>query len=465
MLPGRDRQLTTAAVTVGMILSALEATAVAAAVPTAVGGMGEIGRYSWVFSAYLLTSTITIPLFGKLADLYGRKRTYVVSVVIFLVGSCLCGVAQTLPQLAAFRAIQGVGAGGMLPISSVILGDIFSLEERGRMQALFSAVWAFASLVGPLVGGFLTDTLSWRWIFFLNLPFGFVSIALLVRHFREEPPPREHGLDVWGTAALAASAALLLMGLIEGGHAWGFGDPRTIGMFVGSAIALAWFLKLQRRTPEPTLPLEIFSNRVIAVSSLGNATLGATLYALTAFVPLFGQAVLGGTATDAGKLLTPLLVGWPIASTIAGRMIGRMSYRRMAILGGLFLSVGALALASMGPNPHRLFLPTVLFAFGLGLGFLSMPYFLGVQNAVPWRLRGVARAASNSFVRSAARSASPRSAPSCRPSWRGPSQEIPTSRSTPSSAPLSPRSVSWRSPTPMTRRSRWCSSWSPPSHS
>src|SRR5215208_6465098 len=215
MQPGRDRQLVTAAVMLGLFLAALEATAVAAALPTAVGEMGGVSRYSWVFSVYLLTSTVTVPLFGKFADLYGRKRTYHVAVGLFLLGSALSGMSRSIMQLVFFRAIQGLGAGGVMPVAITVSADIYTLEERGRVQGLFSGVWALASLMGPLLGGVITDLLSWRWVFYINVPFGIASAVILERYLHEERVRRSHELDVAGTLTLTAAVTLLLVGLIE----------------------------------------------------------------------------------------------------------------------------------------------------------------------------------------------------------------------------------------------------------
>ncbi|HSF44159.1 MAG TPA: MDR family MFS transporter [Thermoanaerobaculia bacterium] len=390
MQPGRQRQLVTGSILLGMFLAALEATAVAAAVPTAVGELGGVARYSWVFSAYLLTSTTTGPLFGKLADLYGRKPIYQVAVFFFLLGSVLCGLAQTFDQLVLFRAVQGLGAGGVMPVAITITGDIYTLEERGRIQGVFSGVWALASLVGPLLGGLITDTLSWRWIFYLNIPFGLASAWMLQRYLREETPRHEHKLDILGTVSLTAAVTLLLLALIEGPEAWGWSDPRTIGFLAGAAVSLAVFFWQERRAPEPMLPLDLFENRLIAVASLGNLLLGALLYSITAYVPMFGQGVLGGTAVDAGTILAPILLGWPIASILAGRLLLRVGYRPM-VLGGNFLIVaGAVLLAGVDGDTTRTGIMVSMMIIGFGLGFVSMPYMLGPQNAVPWNRRGVA---------------------------------------------------------------------------
>src|SRR5947209_7043594 len=397
MQPGRERQLVTAAILLGMFLAALEATAVATAVPTAVGELGGVAHYSWVFSAYLLTSTTTVPLFGKLADLFGRKRTYQVSVAFFLLGSALSGLSRSFAQLVIFRAVQGLGAGGVQPVAITITGDIYTLEERGRIQGIFSGVWALSSLLGPLLGGLITDALSWRWIFYVNVPFGLLSAWLLQIWLREETPRRQHKLDVLGTVSLTAAVTLLLLALLEGPSAWGWGDARTLGLLAGSLVCLAVFFWQERRAPEPMLPLDLFRNRLIAVSSAGNTLVGALLFALTAYVPMFGQGVLGGTAVDAGTILAPILIGWPIASTIAGRMLMRVGYRSMSLGGGVLIVAGSALLALTGPGTGRAPVMLAMMIVGLGLGFTSMPYLLGVQNAVPWQRRGVATSSVQFF--------------------------------------------------------------------
>jgi EmrB/QacA subfamily drug resistance transporter len=397
MQPGRERQLVTAAVLLGMFLAALEATAVATAVPTAVGELGGVAHYSWVFSAYLLTSTTTVPMFGKLADLFGRKRTYLWSVAIFLVGSVLCGLAHTFPQLILCRAIQGLGAGGVSPIATTIVGDIYTLEERGRIQGIFAGIWAAASLIGPLLGGMITDTLTWRWIFYLNIPFGLLSAVMLQRFMREEARRTEHRLDVLGTLSLTAAVTLLLLALLEGPGTWGWLDVHTLGLLAGAGAGLALFLWQERRAPEPMLPLDLFDNRLIAVASVGNVLIGALLYALTAYIPMFGQGVLGGSAMMAGSILAPILLGWPIASTLAGRFLMRIDYRRMAIVGGVMVIAGTALLVHLDEHTSRTWIWISMLITGFGLGSVSMPCLLGVQNAVPWQRRGVATSSVQFF--------------------------------------------------------------------
>jgi len=395
--PGRERRFVTAALVLGMFLAALEATAVGTAMPTVVAELGGVSRYSWVFSAYLLTSTTTVPMFGKLADLYGRRRIYLVSVTLFMLGAALSGTATSFTQLIVYRALQGLGAGGVQPVTITVVGDIYTLEERGRMQGLFSGVWAVSSLVGPAAGGFITDFLSWRWVFYLNVPFGLVSAFLLAAYLREETERHEHSLDVAGTLSLTIAVALLLLALLEGSEAWGWTDLRTLAMIAGSGVGILYFLAQEQRAPEPMLPLELFRVPVIAVSSLGSVVIGTTMFCASAFVPMFTQGVLGGTAIDAGMTLAPMSIGWPIASTLSGWMAVRWGYRPFAIAGAAFATAGSVLLSTANVWSGRGLVMAAMFIVGLGLGFMATPYLLAVQNAVPRRRRGVATSSVQFF--------------------------------------------------------------------
>ena len=380
-----------------MFLAALEATAVATAMPTAVARLGGMERYSWAFSIYLLTSTTTVPLYGKLADLHGRLRIYLIGMTLFLVGSALCGAATSFNQLILFRAIQGLGAGGVMPVSITLIGDIFTLEERAKMQGVFSGVWGVASLIGPAVGGFVTDAFSWRYVFLFTIPFGVLSAILLKIFLREQEIRREHKLDLIGTALLTLSIAFLLIAILEGSEVWGWSNPRTIGLLVASVVAFILFTRQERVTPEPTLPFELFTIPVIAVASAGSIILGAMLFTFTAFVPMYAQGVLGGTASEAGLPLVGMSVGWPIASAVAGRLMIRVGYRPLVVLGAAIVVAGASALAfTSGSTPMSLLVAS-MFLIGVGNGLISTPYLVSTQNAVPYNRRGVATSASQFF--------------------------------------------------------------------
>jgi EmrB/QacA subfamily drug resistance transporter len=380
-----------------MFLAALEATAVGTAMPTVVADLGGVSRYSWVFSAYLLTATTTVPMYGKLADLFGRRRIFTVAIALFLGGAILCGTAHSLNQLILYRAIQGLGAGGVMPVSITLVGDIYTLEERGKMQGIFSAVWATSSLVGPAAGGLITDLLSWRWVFYINLPFGIASIILLRAFLREEGTRRQHRLDYLGTASLTLSVAVLLLALLEGPELWGWMDSRTLGMLLFSVLGLTVFLWQEGRAQEPMLPLELFRIRVIAVASLGGLLMGTLMYVAAAFVPMFTQGVLGGTAIDAGMTLAPMSIGWPIASTASGWLLMRFGYRPFILAGSAFGILGCLLLAAADPGSGKVPVMVAMFFLGMGLGFTSTPYLLAVQNAVPWNRRGVATSSVQFF--------------------------------------------------------------------
>lgn len=382
----------------GMALAALDTTIVGTALPSIVGKLGGFDLYSWVFSIYLLTSTTTVPIYGKLADLYGRKSIFFIGTAIFLFGSIASGASQSMEQLIIFRAIQGLGAGAVVPIVLTIIGDIFDLAERARMQGFFSGVWGVFSVVGPALGGFIVDHLSWRWVFFINIPFGLLSALLLLLAFQENVERSKPKLDYAGTIVLTSSIIALLFALLQGGTSWAWISPQSLGLFATFVLTLLLFLWLEHRAPEPILPLMLFKDRIIAISSIGGLILGVVMFGVTTYVPLFVQGVKGGTATDAGIVLTPLLLSWPISSYISGRLVLRFGYRRIAILGALLSVLGTVMLLFFRPDTSVFFIVVAMLLMGTGLGMGSIAFILSVQNAVPWRQRGVATA-STQFVR------------------------------------------------------------------
>jgi EmrB/QacA subfamily drug resistance transporter len=381
----------------GMSLAALDTTIVGTALPSIVGKLGGITLYSWVFSAYLLTSTTTVPIYGKLADLYGRKPLFLFGTALFLLGSAASGAAQSMEQLILFRAIQGLGAGAVLPIVLTIIGDIFELKERARVQGLFSGVWGLSSIVGPAIGGVIVDHFSWRWVFYINIPFGLLSAFLLIISLQEHVERRKHSLDYLGTLTLTGGIVALLFATLQGGTSWAWDSLPSIGLFAAAAILLLLFLLQERRAAEPILPLTLFNNRIIAIASIGGVILGVVMFGLTSYVPLFVQGVKGGTATNAGITLGPLLLAWPIAATLSSRIVIRYGYRFTTVVGAILeaAGVGIVALFNVDTG-----LPLIIFAMaitGTGLGMLSTAFVLSVQNAVPWNLRGVATASTQFF--------------------------------------------------------------------
>lgn len=387
------RKATTVAVLLGTFLAALEYTIVGTAMPTIIGELGGMHIYAWVFSAYLLTSTTSVPLFGKLADLVGRKPIYLIGVATFMLGSGLCGLATTMTQLIVFRAIQGIGAGAVQPMTMTIIGDIWPLEQRGRMQGWFSAIWGTSGLIGPAVGAFLVQAVGWKWVFWLNIPFGLASMALLFVALHEHRERRTHSIDALGAALLTAGVAILLYALLFPG------GSRAVewGLYATSVLALAAFIVVERRAAEPVLPLGLFRHREIGCSSLSGWFTGGILFGATTYVPLYVQGVQGGTAADAGAILAPMALGWPLGSMIAGRLLVRHGYRGFILSGMALLMVGTALLLTIGPQSSRLALIGPVMLIGLGMGFQVTSYLIAVQSAVPWSLRGVATASTQFF--------------------------------------------------------------------
>jgi EmrB/QacA subfamily drug resistance transporter len=384
------RPITVAALLTGLAMAALEMTVVSTAMPTVIGDLGGIRHYSWVFTAYLLASTVTVPLYGKLADLYGRKPIMLLGIALFLAGSAASGLSHSMAQLIAFRALQGIGAGSMQPIALTIVGDIFELKERAQMQGIFGAVWGIAGLLGPMLGGLIVHYFSWRWVFYINLPFGIASAALLVLGLHERVERKAHSIDVLG-AVLLASVIVSLLAAFHGRAYAIVSSPLAAALF-------ALFIWLERRAREPLIPLELFQRRVIAVSSAAAGLIGAAMLSTVTFVPLFVQGVLGGTAVEAGSAITPMVVGWPIASAISGRLIPRVGFR-IPVRAGLAISaLSASALAVLLRPGCSMLVPSLGTAcFGIGLGFANTALLIAVQTSVAWDQRGVATASTMFF--------------------------------------------------------------------
>jgi len=399
ILSKRRRRVVTAGVMLGMFLAALEATVVGTAMPTVIASLGGLDRYSWVFSAYLLTSTVTVPVWGRLSDLYGRRLFYLIGVAFFLVGSALSGASQSITQLIAFRAIQGLGAGALIPLSMTINGDIYTLRERTRMQGLFSGVWGLASILGPLAGGFITDSISWRWVFYINIPFGLAAAVVvgfaLVEPKRTELPVIDYAGAIWLTVAIT----LLLLVLVESGDPAIWGNPLTLVAVVGMLISSALFFRTEKRAAEPIVPLSLFRNRIIAVGSITAFMVGAAMFGALSFVPLFVQGTMGGTATEAGALLTPFLLGWVTMSVVGGRLMFRVGYRP-TILAGLFvLLMSFVVFTTFGPATPRSWLLADVLAMGIGMGLVMFALLITVQNSVGRSQLGIATSL-NQFSRS-----------------------------------------------------------------
>ena len=389
---GRRRAIT-AGLLLGMSLGALEATVVGTAMPTVIATLGGLAHYSWVFSAYLLTSTASVPIWGRLSDLYGRRRMYLTGIAIFLIGSMMAGAATSMPSLIGARTIQGLGTGAIIPLSMTTVGELYTLAERARTQALFSGVWGVASVAGPLVGGYITDALSWRWVFYLNLPFGLLAATVILLAYPRTRHTHVVRVDWLGAALLFASISALLIALASNSSeaAWGFA--------LGAAVMLAGFVAVERRVTDPILPLDLLRTPLIARTFIVVFLVGMALFGAIAFIPLFVQGVMGATATQAGQVLTPLFLGWVIMSITSARLTVKFGYRRLAIAGSLIMTVGFIALTLVGADSPRrgVLIAGLLIGSGMGLSMLSL--LLAVQHGVAKSHLGIATSL-NQFSRS-----------------------------------------------------------------
>jgi EmrB/QacA subfamily drug resistance transporter len=390
-LSKRRIYLTTAGAISGMFLAALDSTIVATAMPTIIGDLHGISHYAWVFTAYLLAEIASIPLWGRLADMYGRKRIFLIGMVIFLASSVFCGFSTSMLQLILFRAVQGVGAGCLLPVAQTIVADLYTLEQRAKLSAVMSAVFGFSSVIGPLIGGFITDQLSWHWVFFVNLPIG-IAAFILVKTVMIEPitERHRHRLDWLGMFTLLGWTILLVFALEMGGRDYAWGSPVIIGAFVGSAILLVAFIVAERRATEPLIPFNLFRVPALRASSVISVPLGMVMFAIVSFLPLFVVVVLKSSATEAGRVLTPMMLAVVIGSAIGSPVVLRIGYRLMCVASFAFLLVGTAMLTTVGVGSSQFFVSVAMVCIGTGMGFGFIATMLASQNSVDLPRMGVA---------------------------------------------------------------------------
>ncbi len=365
----RARQIATTGLVLGVFLAALESSVVATAMPSVIADLGGQRLYALPFAVYLLTSTVSSPLWGRASDVLGRRRLYLIGVVLFLLGSALCGLAQSMGWLVAARALQGLGAGAVLPLTLTIIGETYSLAERGRVQAFISGVWGLSGLLGPLLGGWLTDTLSWRWTFYASLPFGLASLLIAWRHLRETGTPRPARLDWAGAALFTLGSGLTVWGLE--GRAWPLALPGLLILLAAVAV--------ERRHPDPLLPMRALARRATAIAFTGNFLGGAAYFGVIAYLPLYAQGVGGGGATGAGAILTPMLVGWTLTSILSARLLTRVPLARLAQVGFLVLT-GTFALLTLVVHAPLWVTSALGFVVGMGMGFAMLSLLLSAQE-------------------------------------------------------------------------------------
>jgi EmrB/QacA subfamily drug resistance transporter len=383
-----------------MGLVAIDATIIATAVPSIVASLGGFAEFPWLFSVYLLAQAVTVPVYGKLADVFGRKPIMLVGIGLFLLGSILCGFAWSMGSLIVFRAVQGLGAGAVQPMSMTIVGDLYSLQERAKVQGYMASVWAIASVVGPTLGGVFSQYVSWRWIFFVNIPLCLIAATMIGLRFHEQVDRRRPQIDYAGAGVLTIALTLLILGLLEGGQAWAWGSPAGIGVLGAGIVLLGVFVLIERRAADPVVPLRLLRNRLLIATNLVAACVGAILLGLTSYVPTFVQEVLGTGPLVAGFALAALTLGWPISAGLSGRVYLRIGIPFTARIGATVIVLGSALLLLLDESSSVLQVGGTSFLIGLGLGFASAPTIVAAQMAVGWHERGVVTG-TNMFFRSA----------------------------------------------------------------
>ncbi|OKL37271.1 MDR family MFS transporter [Domibacillus mangrovi] len=388
-----NRPLVLVAVMMAMFMGAIEATIVATAMPDIVAELGSFSLYSWVFSSYLLMNAATVLIYGKFSDIFGRRPVLFVGIAIFLIGSVLCGFAASMEQMILFRFIQGIGAGAVMPVAATIVGDIYTKEERAKVQGYLASVWGISAVSGPALGGLLVEFVSWRWVFWINVPIGIISIIMLFLFLDEQVEKKKPNIDYIGTVLFLISISSFMYLLVEAGK-----TEFMIPLLIVGMISLVFFVFHEQRTPVPMIPFHLWRMRPILIANLVSLMTGIMLIGISTFLPMYVQSVMGKSATVAGFTLTAMSIGWPIASSLSGRLLLFIGYRTTTLIGGAALLAGGLMFAFMDPSYGPWWAAASSFVTGIGMGLTSTAFIVSIQNAVDWHERGAATA-SNIFMR------------------------------------------------------------------
>lgn len=393
-----NRPIVLASIMLAMFLGAIEGTIVSTAMPAIVGELGGFSLYGWVFSAYLLMNAVTVLIYGKLSDLFGRKPIILVGITIFLIGSILCGFAESMTMLIIFRFIQGLGAGAITPIATTIVGDIYTKEERANIQGYLSSVWGISAIVGPALGGLLVEFVSWRFVFWLNIPLGILACIGIGVFLHEHVTRKKHRIDYVGTVLMMISIACLMFVLVEGGAHWAWMSFESISLLGVSVITFVLFYFQEKKVEEPIMPFSIWKERPIFIANMTSLTTGIMLIGISSFLPTFVQGVMEQSPIVAGFTLTTMSIGWPIASTFAGSLLLKIGFRTTSLLGGAALVLGSILFITLTPDAGPIWAAVGSFFIGIGMGLTTTTFIVTIQSTVSWEQRGIATA-SNSFMR------------------------------------------------------------------
>ncbi|MEG3133762.1 MDR family MFS transporter [Rouxiella sp. T17] len=386
----RHRPLVLTACMLSMFMAAVEVTIVATAMPTIIADLGGFNLLGWVFAIYLLTQAITVPIYGRLADLYGCRRMFFIGTLLFLLGSVLCGFAPSLTWMIAFRALQGLGAGAITPVATTLIANIYGPHERAKAQGYLSSVWGVSAIIGPLLGAFIVQHFHWSIVFWINLPIGLIAMVILARYLPADEAKKPHSLDLAGTALLSLSVAALLLALLQA-EVLGYYSLLLIAVAVAAAL---WLIRQERHAPEPLFPLSLWQSKIVVASNVGGLILGASMMGISAFLPTYVQGVLGGSPLQAGTTLALMSIGWPLASTLSGRLMAATSYRFTVFIGALSLVAGSLALLLLSPDSGLWWARLASFLIGCGMGLCNTTFIVSVQNSVDASVRGIATAST-----------------------------------------------------------------------
>ncbi|MFQ3546093.1 MDR family MFS transporter [Halobacillus rhizosphaerae] len=386
------RGLVLASIMLAMFLAAIEATIVSTAMPSIVADLGGFSLYSWVFSAYLLTNASTVLIFGRLADIFGRKPVFLFGIALFMIGSAVCALSASMSLLIFARFIQGVGAGALMPIASTIVGDMYTKEERAKIQGYLSSVWGISAVTGPVLGGFFVDVLSWPYVFWMNLPLGIFAMIGIIFFFHEDLSKEKQKLDVFGSLWVMVAVSTVMVILVEGGVAISWSSLSMLSLIGLALVSVLAFIIQERRAAAPMMPFHIWSYPSIRYANLTSLTTGMILIGVSSYLPAFVQGVMGQSATAAGFTLTTMSIGWPISSTLAGRLVLKIGFRLTSLAGAASLIAGGVIFTLLSPDKGPVFAAAGSLFIGIGMGLSSTSFIVSIQNTVDWRTRGIATA-------------------------------------------------------------------------